>query len=168
MTGRRSNRRDLSSRSRMPSSSLLRRSSIVSGCGRVPTAEPRTVAGCTKKRPDRHSCQTVQSQAHRSRSPEVSFGRWTERCQTIPELKNKSHVMPGLQRLCEDTREPILVSGPYGDSIAFSSLRATRATKSWANFRNDPEWKKVAAASKANGKIVERRSTRFSLSPQIS
>jgi hypothetical protein len=30
------------------------------------------------------------------------------------------------------------------------------AKKSWDDFRNDPEWKKVAAASEANGKIVEK------------
>ncbi|MDQ6678156.1 MAG: NIPSNAP family protein [Acidobacteriota bacterium] len=28
------------------------------------------------------------------------------------------------------------------------------AKKSWDDFRNDPEWKKVAAASEENGKIV--------------
>src|ERR1051325_225101 len=28
------------------------------------------------------------------------------------------------------------------------------ATKNWTEFRNDPEWKKVAADSEANGKIV--------------
>jgi predicted GIY-YIG superfamily endonuclease len=28
------------------------------------------------------------------------------------------------------------------------------AKKSWDAFRNDPEWKKVSAASEANGKIV--------------
>src|SRR5262245_30830460 len=30
------------------------------------------------------------------------------------------------------------------------------ATKSWNDFRADPEWKKVAAESEANGKIVEK------------
>jgi hypothetical protein len=30
------------------------------------------------------------------------------------------------------------------------------ATKSWAEFRNDPEWKKVSAESEADGKIVEK------------
>jgi hypothetical protein len=29
-----------------------------------------------------------------------------------------------------------------------------QATKNWNDFRNDPEWKKVAADSEANGKIV--------------
>jgi hypothetical protein len=28
------------------------------------------------------------------------------------------------------------------------------ATKNWAAFMADPEWKKVAAASEANGKLV--------------
>ena len=30
------------------------------------------------------------------------------------------------------------------------------AKTNWAAFRSDPEWKKVAAASEANGKIVEK------------
>src|SRR5215475_7383800 len=30
------------------------------------------------------------------------------------------------------------------------------ATKNWAEFRNDPEWKKVSTESEANGKIVEK------------
>ncbi len=30
------------------------------------------------------------------------------------------------------------------------------AKKNWDDFRNDPEWKKVAADSEANGKIVEK------------
>jgi hypothetical protein len=30
------------------------------------------------------------------------------------------------------------------------------ATKSWAEFRADPEWKKVSAESEADGKIVEK------------
>jgi hypothetical protein len=38
--------------------------------------------------------------------------------------------------------------------LAFPSREA--ATKDWAEFRSDPEWKKVAAASEANGKIVEK------------
>lgn len=31
-----------------------------------------------------------------------------------------------------------------------------QANKNWADFRNDPEWKKVSADSEANGKIVEK------------
>lgn len=31
-----------------------------------------------------------------------------------------------------------------------------QAKKNWADFRNDPEWKKVSAESEANGKIVEK------------
>src|SRR3954467_9302586 len=30
------------------------------------------------------------------------------------------------------------------------------ANASWAAFRSDPEWKRVSAASEANGKIVEK------------
>jgi hypothetical protein len=37
--------------------------------------------------------------------------------------------------------------------IAHSSRDA--AKKSWDDFRNDPEWKKVSAASEENGKIVD-------------
>ena len=38
--------------------------------------------------------------------------------------------------------------------LAFPSREA--ATKDWAEFRDDPEWKKVSAASEVNGKIVEK------------
>lgn len=37
--------------------------------------------------------------------------------------------------------------------LAHPSLDA--AKKNWAEFRDDPEWKKVAAESEANGKIVQ-------------
>lgn len=43
--------------------------------------------------------------------------------------------------------------------LAFPSKEA--ATKSWADFRNDPEWKKVAAASEVNGKIVDHTESVF-------
>ena len=36
--------------------------------------------------------------------------------------------------------------------LEFPSREA--AKKSWEDFRNDPEWKKVAAESEANGKLV--------------
>lgn len=38
--------------------------------------------------------------------------------------------------------------------LAFPSREA--ATKDWAEFREDPEWKKVSTASEANGKLVEK------------
>lgn len=38
--------------------------------------------------------------------------------------------------------------------LAYPSREA--ATSSWAAFRSDPEWKKAAAASEVNGKIVEK------------
>ncbi len=38
--------------------------------------------------------------------------------------------------------------------LAHPSREAAKAN--WAAFRSDPEWKKVAAASEANGKIVEK------------
>ena len=31
-----------------------------------------------------------------------------------------------------------------------------QAKKNWDEFRNDPEWKAVAAASETDGKIVEK------------
>ena len=43
--------------------------------------------------------------------------------------------------------------------LAFPSREA--ATKSWAEFRNDPEWKTVQAASEANGKLVEKVDSTF-------
>ena len=38
--------------------------------------------------------------------------------------------------------------------LVHPSLEA--AKKNWAEFRADPEWKKVVAASEANGKIVQK------------
>lgn len=38
--------------------------------------------------------------------------------------------------------------------ISHPSRDAAKAN--WAAFRNDPEWKKVQAASEANGKLVEK------------
>ena len=38
--------------------------------------------------------------------------------------------------------------------LSFPSRDA--ATKSWAEFRNDPEWQKVAKESEANGKLVTK------------
>lgn len=38
--------------------------------------------------------------------------------------------------------------------LSFESRDA--AKKSWDAFRNDPEWKKAAAASEVNGKIVKK------------
>jgi NIPSNAP len=38
--------------------------------------------------------------------------------------------------------------------LAFPSKEA--ADKSWAGFRNDPEWNKVREASEVNGKLVEK------------
>jgi hypothetical protein len=35
------------------------------------------------------------------------------------------------------------------------------ATKNWLEFRNDPEWVKVAAASEKDGKIVEKIESTF-------
>lgn len=35
------------------------------------------------------------------------------------------------------------------------------ATRNWKEFRDDPEWKKVSAASEANGKIVEKVDSTF-------
>ncbi len=43
--------------------------------------------------------------------------------------------------------------------LAFPSREA--ATKDWADFRDDPEWKKVSAASEVNGKLVEKVDSEF-------
>lgn len=43
--------------------------------------------------------------------------------------------------------------------LAFPSREA--ATKDWAEFRSDPEWKKVSAASEAHGKLVEKVDSTF-------
>ena len=43
--------------------------------------------------------------------------------------------------------------------LAFPSREA--AIKSWASFGADSEWKRVAAASEANGKIVEKVDSTF-------
>jgi hypothetical protein len=43
--------------------------------------------------------------------------------------------------------------------LAFPSREA--ATKSWAEFRDDAEWKKVATASEVNGKIVDHTESVF-------
>ena len=41
---------------------------------------------------------------------------------------------------------------PNRERLAARSREA--ATRNWNEFRNDPEWKKVAAESEANGKIL--------------
>lgn len=43
--------------------------------------------------------------------------------------------------------------------LAFPNREA--ATRDWSEFRNDPEWKKVSAASEANGKLVEKVDSTF-------
>ncbi len=43
--------------------------------------------------------------------------------------------------------------------LAFPSREA--AKKSWDDFRNDPEWKKVAAESEANGRLVSHVDSKF-------
>src|SRR5262245_42024064 len=35
------------------------------------------------------------------------------------------------------------------------------AKKSWADFRNDPEWKKASSESEANGRLVEKAESVF-------
>ena len=46
----------------------------------------------------------------------------------------------------------------HQDTLIYIISHASReqATKNWADFRNDPEWKKVSSDSEANGKIVEK------------
>ena len=45
-----------------------------------------------------------------------------------------------------------------GNTLIYVLAHQSRdaAKKSWEAFRSDPEWKKVGAASEANGKIVEK------------
>src|SRR5277367_2848509 len=50
--------------------------------------------------------------------------------------------------------------------LAFPSREA--ATKSWAEFRDDPEWKAVQKASEANGKIVEKVESVFLIPTDFS
>lgn len=42
-----------------------------------------------------------------------------------------------------------------------SHVSRAAATENWKAFRDDPEWKKVSAASEANGKIVEKVDSMF-------
>jgi hypothetical protein len=46
----------------------------------------------------------------------------------------------------------------HDNTLIYIIAHASRdqAKKNWDDFRNDPEWKKVAADSEANGKIVEK------------
>jgi hypothetical protein len=50
-----------------------------------------------------------------------------------------------------------------GKTLLYILAHASReaATANWAAFREDPEWKKVQAASEANGKLVERVDSTF-------
>lgn len=50
--------------------------------------------------------------------------------------------------------------------IAHKSLKAADA--SWDAFRNDPEWKKVFAASRADGKIVTKVERQFLTATEYS
>jgi len=50
--------------------------------------------------------------------------------------------------------------------LAFPSREA--ATKSWAAFRDDPEWQAVQKASEANGKIVEKVESVFMVPTDFS
>jgi len=45
-----------------------------------------------------------------------------------------------------------------GDKLIYILAHKSReaAKKSWQDFQNDPEWKKVKAESEANGKLVEK------------
>ena len=64
----------------------------------------------------------------------------------------------------QGSRADLLISSPPTEEplkgktlvymLAFPSRPA--AIKDWAAFKSDPEWRQVAAASEANGKIVEK------------
>jgi hypothetical protein len=53
---------------------------------------------------------------------------------------------------------------PLKDKTLFYILKhpsREAATANWAAFHDDPEWKRVSAASEANGKIVEKVESTF-------
>jgi NIPSNAP len=53
---------------------------------------------------------------------------------------------------------------PLKDKTLFYILKhpsREAATANWAAFHDDPEWKRVSAASEANGKLVEKTESTF-------
>ncbi len=50
--------------------------------------------------------------------------------------------------------------------LSFPSREA--ATKSWADFRNDPEWQRVSKESEANGKLVNHVDSVFAQATDYS
>jgi len=53
---------------------------------------------------------------------------------------------------------------PLAGKTLFYMLRhpsRAAATANWAAFHDDPEWKRVSAASEANGKLVEKTESTF-------
>jgi len=56
------------------------------------------------------------------------------------------------------TDEPLL-----GKTLFYMLRHPSReaATANWAAFHDDPEWKRVSAASEANGKLVEKVESTF-------
>jgi hypothetical protein len=50
--------------------------------------------------------------------------------------------------------------------LSFPSREA--ATQAWADFRNDPEWQKVAKESEANGKLVTKVDSVFAQATDYS
>jgi hypothetical protein len=91
------------------------------------------------------------------------------------------HTLPGrlpalVKRFKDDTRRIFDQHGissvgywvPQDDPIKSNTLvyivshpNREAATKNWKEFRDDPAWVKVAAASEADGKIVEKVDSTF-------
>jgi len=118
-------------------------------------------------------------------------GSWvTARLTTLPKVEAFSdrvyelriyHTLPGrlpalVSRFRNDTRRIFDQHGIKSvgywvpqDSAAkdntfiyiLSHPNREAATKNWKDFRDDPEWQKVAAASEADGKIVEKIDSTF-------
>ena|SRR5215813_8294777 len=67
---------------------------------------------------------------------------------------------------------PMDVSGPYpkGKTLIYILQHPSReaAAANWKAFGEDPEWKKVAAKSEENGKIVEKVESTFMVATDFS
>ena len=77
----------------------------------------------------------------------------------------RDHTIPIFNRL---HMESIAYWTPTDDPLKGRTLiyilkHASReaATANWAAFRDDPEWKRVSAASEANGKLTEKVDSTF-------
>jgi hypothetical protein len=51
--------------------------------------------------------------------------------------------------------------GPLSQRPSYDNGRSEAARKSWAEFMEDPEWKKVQQESEVNGKLVGKTDSVF-------